>query len=118
VGKILQAEEEIKNLRPLIKSAADYERMRSEYPDYIAIKAAEKDPELKELLIGINSHHQRKAMRFAKQVAAAECSVQLSTIETAWDRYKPDSRRSPKKRKLKNAPPARPRAPRKSPGKK
>ena len=117
VRKILQAEEEIKILRPLIKSAEDYERVKGEHPDYITIKAAEKNPELKELLIGINSHHQRKAQRFAKQVAADACDVKLSTIETAWDRYKPPERRNPRKGNRNNTRPSRSRAARKSRGK-
>ena len=118
VDKVLQAEREIGALRPLINSLAEYDRIKIQHPDYITIRACEKDPALKELLLGIQGHTQKKALRFAKQIAAQDCGKKLSTIETAWDRYKPEERRNPKKRRRKKAPPARRRARRKSRGKK
>jgi hypothetical protein len=87
---VVKVQEEIKLVRPLLKEDSDYSLLKEQHPDFILFEICEQDPELKELLLGINRHHQRKALRFAKQVSAAKCNIKLNTIEKAWDLYNPD----------------------------
>jgi len=87
---VVKVREEIRLVRPLLKEDSDYPLLKEQQPDFILFEICEQDPQLKELLLGINCHHQRKALRFAKQVSAAKCNVKLNTIEKAWDLYNPD----------------------------
>lgn len=99
VSMILRAENELRQIRPRMESEHNYDLLRAQHPDFIIFQTAERDPELKLLLIGIKGHHQKKALRFAKQVAASACNVALNTIESAWDKYKPHDRRTGKQTK-------------------
>ena len=92
---IVRVTEEIATVRPQMDTDDDYDRLRARYPDSILFRVCERDPELKQLLLGIKSHHQKRALRFAKQVAAAHNGIKLNTIEKAWDLYNPNKNSRP-----------------------
>ena len=83
---------EIDTVRGRMDDEGTYNELKAENPKFILFKECDKDPELKSLLLGIKGHHQKKAMRFAKQIAASHNGVRLNTIEKAWDRHNPNRR--------------------------
>jgi hypothetical protein len=89
---VVKVMKEIADVGIRMDSDDDYGRLKAEYPTFILFKECDKDPELKSLFLGIKGHHQKKALRFAKQVAASHHGVKLNTIEKAWDRYNPNKK--------------------------
>ena len=108
---VVRAQEEIAQVRNQMDRDDDYYRLKSDHPSFMLFSVCDRDQELKELLLGIKGHHQRKALRFAKQVAAAYNDIKLNTIEKAWDLYNPDKKtrqnRNRNRRAKKIAKPAR-----------
>lgn len=96
---IVRAQREIAEVRGQMDSDDDYDRLKAKYPTFMLFKICEREPELKLLLLGIKGHHQRRALRFAKQVAASHNGIKLNTIEKAWDKYNPDKKTRPPARR-------------------
>jgi hypothetical protein len=107
---IVRAQQEIEEIRPLMDCDDDYDRLRTKHPDFMIFKICDRHPDLKQLLLGIKGHHQRRALRFAKEVAAANNHIKLNTIEKAWDKYNPN-----KKTRTAHPTPDHPEANRKTP---
>jgi len=87
---VVRVTQEISGIRSRMNCDEDYDRLKAEYPDFILFRICDLDPGLKLLFLGIKWHHQRKALRFAKQVAAEYNEIKLNTIEKAWDLYNPN----------------------------
>jgi hypothetical protein len=96
---IVRAQLEIAEVRGQMDSDDDYDRLKAKYPTFMLFKICEREPELKLLLFGIKGHYQRRALRFAKQVAASHNGIKLNTIEKAWDKYNPDKKTRPPARR-------------------
>jgi hypothetical protein len=91
VGRLI---EELNALRPLMQiPEEDYPKLRAKNPKYRVFKICEKNP-------GASEHVKRvcdrpSINRLAYELAAVDCGVSASTIETAWKRYKPKGSRLP-----------------------
>lgn len=89
---VVRAQREIAEVRGQMDCDDDYDRLKAKYPTFMVFKICDRDPELKLLLLGVKGHYQRRALRFAKQVAASHNGIKLNTIEKAWDKYNPDKK--------------------------
>lgn len=94
---VIRAQREIAEIRGQMDRDDEYELLKKKYPKFMLFWVCDKNSELKQRALGIKSHHQRKALRFAKEVAAAYNGIKLNTIEKAWDQHNPNKKTRPKK---------------------
>jgi hypothetical protein len=87
VGKLIK---ELDNIKPqMLEDDKEYRRLRTQYPDYLSFKIAEKRPDLKAKILAIRGS--ARHIRLAQELAAAHYGRELSTIEHDWKDHKPSA---------------------------
>ena len=79
---------ELNCLKPqMVEDDAEYEKLRVNYPDFLAFKIADKRPDLKLKILSIRGSVRH--IRLAQELAAAQHGRELSTIQDDWKDHKP-----------------------------
>lgn len=90
---------ELAEIRPTMTATADFDSIRKRFPNSIAFKVCETNPDLRLKLESIAGHQQ--FTRFAIEIVAANYGRKYTTVEKDWKTHKP------RKPKLRNKPPRR-----------
>jgi hypothetical protein len=79
---------ELNCLRPqMFEDSAEYEQLRSIYPDFLSLRVADQRPDLKLKIMSIRAS--TRHIRLAQELAAAHHGKALATIQDDWKDYKP-----------------------------
>jgi hypothetical protein len=83
VGRVIN---ELLQIRPQMKSDSDYEKIEATFPEFVAFKVCNTNPELKMKLENIQGHQQ--FVRFAIEIVAAKYGRKYNTVEKDWRTHK------------------------------
>lgn len=79
--------DELAKIAPLMKSSADYDGARKQFPDSMIFKVCDGHPDLKLKLENIAGHQQR--VRFSLEIVAANYGRKFNTVQKDWKNHKP-----------------------------
>lgn len=79
---------ELDQIKPqMFEDESEYEKLRSQYPNFLVFKIAESRPDLKLKLLSIRGSVRH--IRLAQEFAAAQHGREFSTIQEDWKNFKP-----------------------------
>lgn len=105
-GEVHRVLDELAKIRPLMKPSADYDSVKTQFPDSVTFKVCDAHPELRLKLENIAGHQQR--VMFAIEIVAANYGRKYNTVEKDWKNHKP---RKEKPQPATGRPPATRKAP-------